>query len=60
MIQGIEGVGKIMDGYNPATWALEVTTSAQAILGINFNDVYRNSELYRFVLDYSTVMLSVA
>ncbi|XWS20360.1 hypothetical protein CRYUN_Cryun31cG0094800 [Craigia yunnanensis] len=35
------------DGYNSATWALEVTASAQAVLGINFNDVYRNSELYR-------------
>ncbi|KAK6267966.1 hypothetical protein QUC31_012126 [Theobroma cacao] len=45
--EGIEGVGKIKDGYNPATWALEVTTSVQAALGINFNDVYRNSELYR-------------
>ncbi|XVE52141.1 hypothetical protein DITRI_Ditri02bG0098600 [Diplodiscus trichospermus] len=45
--EGIEGVSKIKDGYNPAAWVLEVTTSAQAALGINFNDVYRNSELYR-------------
>lgn len=52
-MQGIEGVGKIKDGYNPATWALEVTTSSEAVLGINFNDVYRNSELYRFAVDYS-------
>ncbi|XP_021298557.1 pleiotropic drug resistance protein 1-like isoform X2 [Herrania umbratica] len=45
--EGIEGVGKIKDGYNPATWVLEVTTSVQADLGVNFNDVYHNSELYR-------------
>ncbi|XP_051135572.1 pleiotropic drug resistance protein 1-like isoform X2 [Andrographis paniculata] len=46
--EGIEGVAKIKDGYNPATWMLEVTSSAQEmILGIDFAEVYRNSELYR-------------
>ncbi|GLT67735.1 hypothetical protein SLA2020_400210 [Shorea laevis] len=45
--EAIEGVTKITDGYNPATWVLEVTTSAQATLGINFHEVYRNSDLYR-------------
>lgn len=49
-MQGIEGVKKIKDGYNPATWMLEVTTLAQEdILGINFAEVYRNSDLYRYV-----------
>ncbi|EEF48303.1 ATP-binding cassette transporter, putative [Ricinus communis] len=44
----IEGVPKIKDGYNPATWMLEVTTAAQeAALGIDFNDIYKNSELHR-------------
>ncbi|WRX26244.1 ABC transporter-like [Theobroma cacao] len=43
----IEGISKIKDGYNPATWVLEVTTSAQSDLGIDLNDVYRKSELYR-------------
>ncbi|KAL6344974.1 hypothetical protein AAG906_007705 [Vitis piasezkii] len=39
---------EIKDGYNPATWMLEVTSAAQeAALGINFTDVYKNSELYR-------------
>ncbi|KAF8393289.1 hypothetical protein HHK36_021530 [Tetracentron sinense] len=43
----INGVSKIKDGYNPATWMLEVTTAAQeAALGINFTEVYKNSELY--------------
>ena len=47
-IKGIEGVSKIKDGYNPATWMLEVTTSAQEILlGVDFNDIYKNSDQYR-------------
>ncbi|KAH7846555.1 hypothetical protein Vadar_015347 [Vaccinium darrowii] len=46
--EGINGVNKIRDGYNPATWMLEVTSAAQeASLGINFAKVYKNSELYR-------------
>ncbi|XVE52146.1 hypothetical protein DITRI_Ditri02bG0098900 [Diplodiscus trichospermus] len=46
--QEIPGVSKIKDGYNPATWMLEVTTTAQELaLGIDFADVYKNSELYR-------------
>ncbi|KAF2323288.1 hypothetical protein GH714_034464 [Hevea brasiliensis] len=46
--EGIEGVNKIKDGYNPATWMLEVTSSTQEIaLGVDFADIYRNSELYR-------------
>ncbi|GAV68078.1 ABC_tran domain-containing protein/ABC2_membrane domain-containing protein/PDR_assoc domain-containing protein [Cephalotus follicularis] len=44
----INGVPKINDGYNPATWMLEITSAAQeSTLGINFTDVYRNSELHR-------------
>ncbi|GAU19343.1 hypothetical protein TSUD_336300 [Trifolium subterraneum] len=46
--EGIEGVSKIKDGYNPATWMLEVTTSSKEVeLGIDFAEVYKNSELYR-------------
>uniref|UniRef100_A0A2P2K9X4 Uncharacterized protein MANES_04G106100 n=2 Tax=Rhizophora mucronata TaxID=61149 RepID=A0A2P2K9X4_RHIMU len=46
--EGIEGVNKITDGYNPATWMLEVSSSAQeAILGVDFAAIYRNSDLYR-------------
>ncbi|XP_043695113.1 pleiotropic drug resistance protein 1-like [Telopea speciosissima] len=46
--EGIKGVSKITDGYNPATWMLEVTTTAQeAALGVNFAEIYKNSELYR-------------
>ncbi|XP_012569363.2 pleiotropic drug resistance protein 1-like [Cicer arietinum] len=47
-LEGIEGVSRIKDGSNPATWMLEVTNSAREMeLEINFADVYRNSELYR-------------
>ncbi|XP_042426984.1 ABC transporter G family member 36-like isoform X1 [Zingiber officinale] len=46
--KGIDGVSKIKDGYNPATWMLEVTTQAQEnILGVNFSELYKNSELYQ-------------
>ncbi|XP_013454713.2 pleiotropic drug resistance protein 1 [Medicago truncatula] len=46
--ESIEGVSKIKDGYNPATWMLEVTSSAQEhTLGVDFHDIYKNSELYR-------------
>ncbi|XP_048234095.1 pleiotropic drug resistance protein 1-like [Ricinus communis] len=46
--EGIEGVSKIKDGYNPATWMLEVTSSAQELsLGVDFATIYKNSELYR-------------
>ncbi|MED6142825.1 transcription factor [Stylosanthes scabra] len=46
--QGIQGVNAISDGYNPATWMLEVTTSAKEMeLGIDFAELYKNSDLYR-------------
>ncbi|XP_042504440.1 pleiotropic drug resistance protein 1-like [Macadamia integrifolia] len=46
--EGIKGVNKITDGYNPATWMLEVTASSQeAALGVNFAEIYKNSKLYR-------------
>ncbi|ONK59473.1 uncharacterized protein A4U43_C08F6790 [Asparagus officinalis] len=44
----VEGVSKIKDGYNPATWMLEATSSAQEeILGVNFAQVYKNSALFQ-------------
>ncbi|XP_027344150.1 pleiotropic drug resistance protein 1-like isoform X3 [Abrus precatorius] len=44
----IEGVSKIKDGHNPATWMLEITTSAREMdLNVDFADIYRNSELHR-------------
>ncbi|XP_050384706.1 pleiotropic drug resistance protein 1-like isoform X2 [Argentina anserina] len=46
--EDIEGVGKIKDGYNPATWMLDVSTLAQEFaLGIDFAQVYKQSALYR-------------
>ncbi|CAI9770200.1 unnamed protein product [Fraxinus pennsylvanica] len=45
--QGISGVPRIKDRYNPATWMLEVTsTSSEAELGIDFAEIYKNSALY--------------
>ncbi|XP_028056720.1 ABC transporter G family member 39-like isoform X2 [Camellia sinensis] len=43
----INGVRKIEDGYNPATWMMEVTTQAEEeLLGVKFADVYKNSDLF--------------
>ncbi|XP_030545028.1 pleiotropic drug resistance protein 1-like [Rhodamnia argentea] len=46
--EGFQGVSKIKDGYNPATWMLEVTSPAQELAsGVDFSELYKNSDLYR-------------
>ncbi|KAJ7971515.1 Pleiotropic drug resistance ABC transporter [Quillaja saponaria] len=46
--EGVSGVPKIKEGYNPATWMLEVSTaSVEAELDVDFADVYANSSLYK-------------
>ncbi|KAE7997396.1 hypothetical protein FH972_002037 [Carpinus fangiana] len=46
--ESVEGVKKIKDGFNPATWMLEVTASGEEMaLGVDFTAVYKNSDLYR-------------
>ncbi|CDP04831.1 unnamed protein product [Coffea canephora] len=46
--EAVDGIDKIRDGYNPATWMLEVSSIAQeAALGVNFPQIYKGSELYR-------------
>ncbi|XP_059654379.1 pleiotropic drug resistance protein 3-like [Cornus florida] len=45
--EGIPGVPKIRNNYNPATWMLEVTSaSAEAELHVDFSQIYKNSALY--------------
>ncbi|GMH20534.1 hypothetical protein Nepgr_022375 [Nepenthes gracilis] len=46
--EAVEGVPKIKPGHNPATWMLEVTSSAEeSRLGVDFAEVYRNSTLFK-------------
>ncbi|KAM1523847.1 hypothetical protein ACFX10_008508 [Malus domestica] len=46
--EAIPGVTKIKDGYNPATWMLEVTAPAvEAQLDVDFANIYVNSLLYQ-------------
>ncbi|KAL7099781.1 hypothetical protein ACP275_09G107200 [Erythranthe tilingii] len=46
--ESIEGVSGIKDGYNPATWMLEITAPAQETsVGVDFSRLYKDSELYR-------------
>ncbi|KAL5580752.1 hypothetical protein UlMin_013194 [Ulmus minor] len=48
--QGISGIPPVPSGYNPATWMLEVTTpAAEERIGLDFADIYRNSEHFREV-----------
>ncbi|CAN4108971.1 unnamed protein product [Withania somnifera] len=45
--EGISGVPKIKNNYNPATWMLEVTsTSSEAKISIDFAEVYKSSALH--------------
>lgn len=44
----LEGVPRIQEGINPATWMLEVTRPAEERrLGIDFAEVYHDSDLFR-------------
>ncbi|KAF3968871.1 hypothetical protein CMV_007280 [Castanea mollissima] len=45
--QGIKGTPPIPNGYNPATWMLEVTTpAAEDRIGEDFAEIYQNSKQY--------------
>ncbi|KAJ4822692.1 hypothetical protein Tsubulata_024896 [Turnera subulata] len=46
--EGIPGVPKIKENYNPATWKLEVTNpSSEAQLGLDFARLYQESHLFQ-------------
>ncbi|XP_061350153.1 pleiotropic drug resistance protein 2-like isoform X1 [Gastrolobium bilobum] len=46
--EAITGVPKIKDGYNPATWMLEITSPVvESQLDIDFAELYTNSDLYQ-------------
>jgi hypothetical protein len=50
-LQSIPGVAHIKEGYNPATWMLDISsTSAEAQLGVDFAQIYRDSALHRYKL----------
>ncbi|MBA0757601.1 hypothetical protein Gotri_020688, partial [Gossypium trilobum] len=57
--QSIDGIPSIPDGYNPATWMLEVTNPAvEQRTDRDFADIYQNSEQHREV-EGSITRLSV-
>ncbi|XWS75284.1 hypothetical protein CRYUN_Cryun01aG0073100 [Craigia yunnanensis] len=46
--EAVPGVPKIKEGYNPATWMLEISSTAvEAQLDVDFSEIYAKSELYR-------------
>ena len=52
-LQGIAGVPKISQDYNPATWMLEVTNVAvENRTGQDFAALYASSDMYRFARCY--------
>ncbi|KAL8171705.1 LOW QUALITY PROTEIN: hypothetical protein V2J09_023509 [Rumex salicifolius] len=45
--EGIQGVSRINEGQNPASWMLEVTKpEKEASLGVDFAELYRSSNLF--------------
>jgi hypothetical protein len=47
-LQAISGVQKNKEGYNPATWMLEVSSATiEAQLEVDFAEIYNNSTLYQ-------------
>lgn len=48
--EAVEGVPRIIDGYNPATWMLDVTTpSMESQMKVDFAQIFANSSLNRYV-----------
>ncbi|KAK9290336.1 hypothetical protein L1049_008503 [Liquidambar formosana] len=46
--EAVPGVPKIREGYNPATWMLEVTAPpVESQLDVDFAQIYANSSLYQ-------------
>ncbi|KAL5743166.1 hypothetical protein ACOSP7_029898 [Xanthoceras sorbifolium] len=46
--EAVPGVAKIKDGYNPATWMLDVSApSVEARMDVDFAEIYANSSLYQ-------------
>jgi ABC-type multidrug transport system ATPase subunit/ABC-type multidrug transport system permease subunit len=47
--EAIPGVPRIKEGYNPATWMLDVTSNVvEQQLSIDFAEIYRCSDLYQW------------
>ncbi|KMT06318.1 hypothetical protein BVRB_7g160010 [Beta vulgaris subsp. vulgaris] len=46
--EAIHGVPKIREGYNPATWMLEITSpQAESQMDLDYAEIYAKSELYQ-------------
>jgi len=49
IFQAVPGVPKIKNGYNPATWMLDISsTLVEANLEVDFAEIYAKSTLYRY------------
>ncbi len=49
--KAVPGVPDLQEGLNPATWMLQVSTPGmESTLGVNFAEIYQNSDLFRSLL----------
>ncbi len=55
--QSLDGVPRIQEGINPATWMLEVTRPAEERrLGLDFAEVYQQSDLFRYAVYFADML----
>jgi len=48
VLQAINGVPRLTEGLNPATWMLQVSTPGmEANIGVNFAEIYKSSGLFQ-------------
>ncbi|XP_050226195.1 ABC transporter G family member 39-like [Mercurialis annua] len=45
--EAIPGVPKIKEGYNPATWMLDISTTFETQQNVDFAEIFANSTLYQ-------------
>ena len=57
--QDIEGVPKLTEGLNPATWVLQISTPGmERGIGVDFAEVFERSDTYKCVLLHPAVLFS--
>ncbi len=48
-MQAIEGVPRLSEGLNPATWMLQISTPGmERSMGVDYAQIYKDSTTFRF------------
>ena len=57
--ESIKGVPKIQEGYNPATWMLDISTlSSEKQMGVDLAQVYEGSQQRRCLLPDPSMLIT--